>query len=209
MTRKNIRNRCCGCLWSILVGTQAYSESIDVIKIRLPWLHQSQYAGVYVAAGKRLFSRKRGLPQVEIFAGWDPNIRPMDLVVQWLGTFQYYRIIAFSQGPIKKKRPVKIVAHLRSDTRPFVYFAPKRSQYQHPCRLQRGNEWGHKNHARAQSTGPYWESAGLTKEDIELVPVPPGMAMFLLDDPKKSLCRIWAGGMRRMNRFLPKSTGLK
>ncbi len=46
-------------LLGVLVYEDGYCE-MQTIKIRLPWLHQSQYAGVYVAKEKGFFE-KRGL----------------------------------------------------------------------------------------------------------------------------------------------------
>ena len=171
---------------SVLAGLHAYGEKVETIKIRLPWLHQSQYAGVYVAQEKGFFA-KRGLPKVEILQG-GPNIRPMDLVSSGSEHFSITGSLPFLRA-YKEKRPVKIVATF-DQTHAFCYFARKDYDITSPSDFK-GKRVGHKimhEHNLLALLG----SAGLTKEDIELVPVPPGMAMFLLEDREKAV-PIWPG----------------
>jgi NitT/TauT family transport system substrate-binding protein len=171
---------------SLLASVKAHSAGDDVIKIRLPWLHQSQYAGVYVAQEKGFFA-KRGLPKVEILQG-GPNIRPMDLVSSGSEHFSITGSSPFLRA-YKEKRPVKIVATF-DQTHAFCYFARKDYNIASPADFK-GQRVGHKimhEHNLLALLG----SAGLGKEDVELVPVPPGMAMFLLDD-RKNAVPIWPG----------------
>ena len=173
-------------LISLLMGVRAYSKEMDVIKIRLPWLHQSQYAGVYVAQEKGFFA-KRGLPKVEILQG-GPNIRPMDLVSSGSEHFSITGSLPFMRA-YNENRPVRIVATF-DQTHAFCYFARKDRNITSPADFK-GKRVGHKimhEHNLLALLG----SAGLTKEDIELVPVPPGMALFLLEDRDKAV-PIWPG----------------
>ena len=59
MKGKNIRTIRLLLLVGILFCESAYSKDVETIKIRLPWLHQSQYAGVYVAKEKGFFEKRR------------------------------------------------------------------------------------------------------------------------------------------------------
>ncbi|MCP4405242.1 MAG: ABC transporter substrate-binding protein [bacterium] len=171
---------------SLLVNVQSYSEEIDTIKIRLPWLHQSQYAGVYVAQEKGFFA-KRGLPKVEILQG-GPNIRPMDLVSSGSEHFSITGSSPFLRA-YKEKRPVKIVATF-DQTHAFCYFARKDRDINSPADFK-GKRVGHKI-MHEHNLLALLKTAGLSKEDIELVPVPPGMSMFFLDNRGK-MVPIWPG----------------
>lgn len=185
MNRRTIIITCC-IVMSILWCQRAYSEIPNVIKIRLPWLHQSQYAGVYVAKEKGFFE-KRGLPEVEILSG-GPNIRPMDLVSSGSEHFSITGSSPFFRA-YQEHRPVKIVATL-DQTHAFCYFARKDQHINAPADFQ-GQRVGHKI-MHEHNLFALLKTAGLDKDDIELVPVPPGLALFFLDDPEK-MVPIWPG----------------
>ncbi len=171
----------------IVWGNLGYcQEAPEVIKIRLPWLHQSQYAGVYVAKEKGLFE-KRGLKNVEIMQG-GPNIRPMDLVSSGSEHFSITGSAPFFRA-YKEKRPVKIVATL-DQIHAFCYFARKDRNINAPQDFK-GQRVGHKI-MHAHNLLALLKTAGLSQEDIELVPAPPGMALFLVEDPTRNV-PIWPG----------------
>lgn len=161
-------------------------DKIQTVKIRLPWLHQSQYAGVYVAQEKGLFA-KRGLQNVEILQG-GPNIRPVDLVSSGAEQFSITGSSPFFRA-YQENRPIKIVATF-DQTHAFCYFARKDHNINDPADFQ-GRRIGHKI-MHEHNLRALLKSAGLTMDDIELVPVPPGMSLFLLDDPEK-VVPIWPG----------------
>jgi len=174
-------------LVGVLFCESAYSKNdVGTIKIRLPWLHQSQYAGVYVAKEKGFFE-KRGLNNVEILQG-GPNIRPVDLVSSGAEHFSITGSSPFFRA-YKEKRPLKIIATL-DQTHAFCYFARKDHNINSPADFK-GKRVGHKI-MHEHNLLALLKTAGLTKDDIELVPVPPGMSLFFLDDPKK-VVPIWPG----------------
>ncbi len=172
-------------LWShqTFSAQRVFSETIT---IRLPWLHQSQYAGVYVAKEKGLFE-KRGLTHVKILQG-GPNIRPMDLVSSGSEQFSITGSSPFLRA-YQESRPVKVLATF-DQIHAFCYFARKDQHIFDPKDFQ-GKRVGHKiTHEHNLLT--LLKSAGLTKSDIQLTPVPPGMGLFFLDDPER-MVPIWPG----------------
>lgn len=172
---------------SILLGGTVYcKDEVTTIKIRLPWLHQSQYAGVYVAKEKGLFE-KRGLKDVKILQG-GPNIRPVDLVSSGVEHFSITGSSPFFRA-YKENRPIKIIATF-DQTHAFCYFARKDHNINSPADFK-GKRVGHKI-MHEHNLLALLQVAGLTKADIELVPVPPGMSLFFLDDPDK-VVPIWPG----------------
>jgi ABC-type nitrate/sulfonate/bicarbonate transport system substrate-binding protein len=171
---------------ALFTATVSAENDISTIKIRLPWLHQSQYAGVYVAKEKGFFE-KRGLINVEIFQG-GPNIRPVDLVSSEVEHFSITGSSPFFRA-YKEKRPLKIVATF-DQTHAFCYFARKDHNINSPADFE-GKRVGHKI-MHEHNLLALLKTAGLTKDDIELVPVPPGMSLFFLDDPEK-VVPIWPG----------------
>jgi NitT/TauT family transport system substrate-binding protein len=174
-------------LIGVLFSESAYSKNdVETIKIRLPWLHQSQYAGVYVAKEKGFFE-KRGLKDVEILQG-GPNIRPVDLVSSGAEHFSITGSSPFFRAYIEK-RPLKIIATF-DQTHAFCYFARKDHNINSPADFK-GKRVGHKI-MHEHNLLALLKTAGLTKDDIELVPVPPGMSLFFLDDPEK-VVPIWPG----------------
>ncbi len=181
-------------VWTIIVilihivwgSTASCQETPEKLTIRLPWLHQSQYAGVYAAQEKGFFE-KRGLPPVEILQG-GPNIRPMDLVASGTEHFSITGSSPFFRA-YAEKRPVKIIATL-DQTHAFCYFARQDWDIDSPQDFT-GQRVGHKV-MHEHNLVALLESAGLSKEDIELVPVPPGMTLFFVDDPKRTV-PIWPG----------------
>lgn len=178
---------CIGLFVILLMTGQVFASNEDmVIKIRLPWLHQTQYAGVYVAQEHGFFAQ-RGLNAVEILQG-GPNIRPVDLVASGSEHFSITGSSPFFRA-YQEKRPIKIVATL-DQTHAFCYFARKDYNINSPADFK-GQRVGHKI-MHEHNLRALLASAELTMEDIELVPVPPGMSMFLLDDPKKAV-PIWPG----------------
>ena len=185
MNTRTIIVTCC-IVMSILWCPRAYSESPKVIKIRLPWLHQSQYAGVYMAKEKGFFE-KRGLPEVEILSG-GPNIRPMDLVSSGSEHFSITGSSPFFRA-YQENRPVKIVATF-DQTHAFCYFARNDQHINAPADFQ-GKRVGHKI-MHEHNLFALLKTAGLDKDDIELVPVPPGLALFFLENPEK-MVPIWPG----------------
>ncbi|MBD3305853.1 hypothetical protein GF339_05670 [candidate division KSB3 bacterium] len=170
----------------VLIGSTAYGEAPEILKIRLPWLHQSQYAGVYVAQEKGLFA-KRGLPNVEILQG-GPNIRPVDLVSSGVEHFSITGSTPFLRA-YNENRPIRIVATL-DQKHAFCYFARQDYQIDAPQDFK-GHRVGHKI-MHEHNLLALLDAAGLTLEDIELVPVPPGMGLFFLDDPDRAV-PIWPG----------------
>ena len=174
-------------MFGILAGEAAYcGDAPEVIKIRLPWLHQSQYAGVYVAEEKGFFA-KRGLNNVEILQG-GPNIRPIDLVASGAEQFSITGSTPFLTA-YKEQRPLKIVATF-DQTHAFCYFARKDYNITSPAAFE-GKRVGHKI-MHEHNLVSLLKSAGLTLKDVELVPVPPGLSLFFIDDPKKAV-PIWPG----------------
>jgi NitT/TauT family transport system substrate-binding protein len=174
-------------LVSVVVSKSGYGENeLTTIKIRLPWLHQSQYAGVYVAQEKGLFE-KRGLTNVEILQG-GPNVRPIDLVSSEAEQFSITGSTPFLTA-YKEKRPLKIVATF-DQTHAFCYFARKDYNINSPADFK-GKRVGHKI-MHEHNLLALLKAVGLTKDDVELVPVPPGMSLFFIDDPKK-IVPIWPG----------------
>ncbi len=173
-------------LGSMLVNNFVYAENEMIIKIRLPWLHQSQYAGVYVAQEKGLFA-KYGLKQVEILQG-GPNVRPIDLVSSGSEHFSITGSNPFLQA-YKEQRPIKIVATF-DQTHAFCYFARKDYNINSPADFK-GKRVGHKI-MHEHNLIALLKSAGLTMKDVEIVPVPPTMSLFFLDDPK-AVVPIWPG----------------
>ncbi|PID56466.1 hypothetical protein CSB45_11485 [candidate division KSB3 bacterium] len=165
---------------------QVFSREIETIKIRLPWLHQGQYAGLYVAQEKGFFA-KRGLPRVEILQG-GPNIRPIDLVSSGSEQFSITGSSPFLRA-CREQRPLKVVATF-DQTHAFCYFARRDYNIKAPVDFK-GQRVGHKI-MHEHNLLVLLKSAGLAKEDIELVPVPPGMTLFLLDDREKAV-PIWPG----------------
>lgn len=162
-------------------------ESLSApVKIRLPWLHQSQYAGVYVAQEKGFFA-ERGLKHVEILQG-GPNIRPVDLVSSGSEQFSITGSSPFLRA-YRERRPLKIVATF-DQTHAFCYFARQDANVASPADFK-GKRVGHKI-MHEHNLFALLASAGLTKDDIELVPAPPGMSLFFLDDPKNAV-PIWPG----------------
>ena len=156
------------------------------ITIRLPWIHQAQYAGVYVAQEQGFFAQ-RGLTHVEILQG-GPNIRPVDMVAGGSEQFSITGSTPFLRA-YNEQRPIKIVATL-DQTHAFCYFARKDHNIHSPVDFK-GRRVGHKI-MHEHNLWALLASAGLTLEDIELVPIPPGMSMFLLEDPEKAV-PIWPG----------------
>lgn len=174
-------------LGSVLLSEIVYAkDELATIKIRLPWLHQSQYAGVYVAKEKGFFE-KRGLNNVEILQG-GPNIRPIDLVSSGSEHFSITGSSPFFRA-YKEKRPIKIVATL-DQTHAFCFFARKDRNIQSPKDFK-GQRVGHKI-MHEHNLLALLKVAGLTKDDIELVPVPPGMSLFFVEDPERNV-PIWPG----------------
>ena len=171
---------------SIVCGIASGESAVDSIKIRLPWLHQSQYAGVYVAKEKGLFE-KRGLKNVEILQG-GPNIRPVDLVSSGSEHFSITGSSPFFRA-YKENRPIKIVATF-DQTHAFCYFARQDHNINAPADFK-GKRVGHKI-MHEHNLLALLSVAGLTKDDVELVPVPPGMSLFFLEDPDK-VVPIWPG----------------
>ncbi len=170
------------CLQSVS-AQEIFSETII---IRLPWLHQSQYAGVYVAKEQGFF-RERGIGNIKILQG-GPNIRPMDLVSSGSEQFSITGSSPFLRA-YKEHRPLKILATL-DQTHAFCYFARKDQNISTPKDF-RGKRVGHKI-MHEHNLIALLKSAGLTKHDIQLTPVPPGMGLFFLDDPEK-MVPIWPG----------------
>jgi NitT/TauT family transport system substrate-binding protein len=171
---------------SLLGQPATAQQTVPPVKIRLPWLHQSQYAGVYVAQAKGLFA-KRGLPNVEILQG-GPNIRPVDLVSSGAEQFSITGSTPFFNA-YKEQRPLKVVATF-DQTHAFCYFARKDYNITSPSDFK-GKRVGHKVQ-HEHNLVALLKSAGLTMNDVELVPVPPGMSLFLIDDPQKAV-PIWPG----------------
>ncbi len=169
---------CCVCI--------AARSGAEPIKIRLPWLHQSQYAGVYVAQEKGFFAQ-RGLNEIEILQG-GPNIRPIDLVSSGSEQFSITGSSPFLNA-YSEQRPLKIVATF-DQTHAFCYFARKDYQINAPADFK-GKRVGHKI-MHEHNLLALLASAGLTKEQVELVPVPPGMSLFFVDDPQ-TVVPIWPG----------------
>jgi ABC-type nitrate/sulfonate/bicarbonate transport system substrate-binding protein len=89
----------------------------------------------------------------------------------------------------QEKRPIKIVATL-DQTHAFCYFARQDYQINSPADFE-GQRVGHKI-MHEHNLHALLGSADLTIDDVELVPVPPGMSLFFLDDPKK-VVPIWPG----------------
>ncbi len=170
---------------SVLLGEKAYCET-QTIKIRLPWLHQSQYAGVYAAKENGLFE-KRGLKNVEILQG-GPNIRPIDMVSSGAEHFSITGSSPFFRA-YKEKRPIKIIATF-DQTHAFCFFARKDHNIKSPQDFK-GKRVGHKI-MHEHNLLALLKVAGLTKDDIELVPVPPGMSLFFVEDREKTV-PIWPG----------------
>lgn len=176
--------------WLVLIllfgASAAWAEKPAHVTIRLPWLHQAQYAGVYVAQEQGFFA-KRGLADVNIFQG-GPNIRPVDLVASGseqfsiTGSSPFFR--AYAEG-----RPIRVVATL-DQTHAFCYFARQDYGITAPAEFK-GQRVGHKI-MHEHNLRALLASAGLTMEDVELVPVPPGLSLFLLENPAKAV-PIWPG----------------
>jgi NitT/TauT family transport system substrate-binding protein len=158
----------------------------ESVKIRLPWLHQTQYAGVYIAKEKGFFG-KRGLNIVEILQG-GPNIRPIDLVSSGSEHFSITGSTPFFRA-YKEGRPIKTIATF-DQKHAFCYFARKDYNINSPKDFK-GNRVGHKI-MHEHNLLALLDVAGLTMDDIELVPVPPGMSLFFIDAPKKTV-PIWPG----------------
>src|SRR5512136_3130085 len=180
-----------GVLLLIVIGMLGHEkvfceDAIGAIKIRLPWLHQSQYAGVYVAQEKGFFE-KRGLKNVEILQG-GPNIRPLDLVASNSEQFSITGSTPFLTA-YKEQRPLKIVATF-DQTHAFCYFARKDHNINSPADFK-GKRVGHKIQ-HEHNLVALLKAVGLTMNDIEVVPVPPSMSLFFLDDPAK-VVPIWPG----------------
>jgi NitT/TauT family transport system substrate-binding protein len=186
MMRKKISVLVYFLLLGAMFGGSVYADDPGTIKIRLPWLHQSQYAGVYVAKEKGFFE-KRGLKDVEILQG-GPNIRPVDLVSSGSEHFSITGSSPFFRA-YKEQRPLKIVATF-DQTHAFCYFARQDHNITSPADFK-GKRVGHKI-MHEHNLVALLEVAGLTTDDIELVPVPPGMSLFLLDNPDK-VVPIWPG----------------
>jgi NitT/TauT family transport system substrate-binding protein len=168
--------------WASLAGAAPGAT----IKIRLPWLHQAQYAGVYVAQEQGMFAR-RGLHNVEILQG-GPNIRPVDLVANGVEHFSITGSAPFFLA-YREQRPLKIVATL-DQTHAFCYFARQDAGIASPTDFK-GQRVGHKI-MHEHNLRALLASAGLTLEDVELVPAPPGLSLFLVDDARK-VVPIWPG----------------
>ncbi len=161
-------------------------DKIDTVKIRLSWLHQAQYSGIYVAKSKGFFE-KYGIKKVEILQG-GPNIRPIDLVSSGSEHFSITGSTPFFRA-YKENRPVKIVATL-DQKHAFCYFARKDRGINTPYDFK-GQRVGHKV-MHEHNLNALLDYAELTKDDIELVSVPPGMSLFFIDDPEKAV-PIWPG----------------
>jgi NitT/TauT family transport system substrate-binding protein len=176
-----------GLLWLLLpgVGGLVEAETLPTVKLRLPWLHQSQYAGVYAAREAGLFAR-RGV-RVEILQG-GPNIRPMDLVSSGAEQFSITGSSPFFRA-YAEQRPLKIVATL-DQTHAFCYFARQDQGIAAPADF-RGQRVGHKI-MHEHNLLALLQAAGLTQADIELVPAPPGMSLFFINDPAR-MVPIWPG----------------
>lgn len=162
------------------------NDKIDVIKIRLPWLHQAQYAGVYVAESKGFFE-KYGVKNVEILQG-GPNIRPIDLISSGSEHFSITGSSPFFRA-YKENRPIKIIATL-DQKHAFCYFARKDWNINTPYDFK-GQRVGHKV-MHEHNLNALLSYAELTKDDIGLIAVPPGMSLFFIDDNEKTV-PIWPG----------------
>ncbi|MFW5799999.1 MAG: ABC transporter substrate-binding protein [Spirochaetota bacterium] len=179
----------CTILLILLLFTLCVScnnDELDTIKIRIPWLHQAQYAGVYVAKEKGFF-KKYGIEEVEILQG-GPNIRPVDLVSSGSEHFSITGSMPFFNA-YKEGRPIKVIATL-DQKHAYCYFARADQNIDEPKDFK-GERVAHKV-AHEHNLEALLKSAGLTKQDIKLVPVPPGMSLFFTDDPEK-MVPIWAG----------------
>ena len=177
---------CCGVLLTASFACSAPVADLEKIIIRLPWLHQSQYAGVYVAQAKGFFAQ-RGLKNVEILQG-GPNIRPIDLIASGTEQFSITGSTPFLNA-YREKRPLKIVATL-DQTHAFCYFARRDRGINAPKDFH-GQRVGHKI-MHEHNLFALLASAGLGKEDVTLVPAPPQMTLFFLDDTNEGV-PIWPG----------------
>lgn len=175
------------CIVALVFAEAALAQQDgQTIKIRLPWLHQSQYAGVYVAQEQGFFA-KRGVTAVEILQG-GPNVRPVDLVSSGSEQFSITGSSPFFMAYLEN-RPIKVVATF-DQTHAFCYFARKDANIQTPADFQ-GKRVGHKIQHEHNLTA-LLKTAGLTLKDVELVPAPPGLSLFFVDDPAKGV-PIWPG----------------
>lgn len=170
-------------LFCLFASARSGAESI---KIRLPWLHQSQYAGVYVAQEKGFFAQ-RGLKEIEILQG-GPNVRPVDLVSSGSEQFSITGSTPFLNA-YAEQRPLKVVATF-DQTHAFCYFARKDQNINTPADFK-GKRVGHKI-MHEHNLLALLASAGLTRDDVELIPAPPGMSLFFVSDPN-TVVPIWPG----------------
>jgi NitT/TauT family transport system substrate-binding protein len=161
-------------------------KKIDKVIFRLPWIHQSQYAGVYVAKAKGFF-QDYGIDNIEILQG-GPNIRPIDLVSSGSEHFSITGSTPFFNA-INNGRTLKIVSTL-DQKHAYCYFARKDQGIDSPIDFE-GERVGHKI-AHEDNLRALLNSAGLTIDDVELVPVPPSMSLFFINDPDK-MVPIWPG----------------
>jgi len=170
-------------IFLLIIGCTEKSENI---KIRLPWLHQAQYAGIYVAMSKGFFE-KRGLKNIEILQG-GPNVRPIDLVSSGSEQFSITGSTPFLNS-YKEGRPIKIVATL-DQKHAFCYFARKDQNINSPVDFK-GKRVGYKV-MHEHNLDALLKSANLTKDDINVVPVPPSMNLFFVSSINE-LIPIWPG----------------
>ncbi len=158
----------------------------DKIIFRLPWIHQSQYAGVYVAKAKGFFE-KRDIKNIEILQG-GPNIRPIDLISSGSEHFSITGSTPFFNA-ISNGRKLTVIATL-DQKHAYCYFARKDQNIESPEDFK-GERVGHKI-AHEQNLRALLNSAGLGIDDVELVPVPPSMSLFFINDTEK-MVPIWPG----------------
>lgn len=161
-------------------------EPEEVI-IRLPWIHQAQYAGVYVAKEKGLFEKHGVDTEVKIMQG-GPNIRPIDLVSSNSEHFSITGSTPFFNAYVQN-RPIKILATF-DQKHAFCYFARKDQNINHPKDFK-GKRVGHKV-MHEHNLIALLDTVNLTKSDVELVPAPTGLSLFLVNDTDK-MVPIWPG----------------
>lgn len=165
---------------------ESKSNTPDKIIIRLPWIHHAQYAGVYVAKSKGFFE-KYGVENVEIVPG-GPGIRAIDMISSGSEHFGMSGATSFFSASFHHRELVMVSA--LDQKHAFCYFARKDQGINSPEDFK-GRRVGHKV-THEKNLVAILGSVGLTLEDVELVPVPPGMSMFFVEDPEK-MVPIWPG----------------